>query len=204
MKLVAWGLPVALLVAACGTVEPGQGQDLSIETASLPDAVVGRDYRERNVVLQARGAARCRGAFPAAAPAVRLAQRRARAPVCSRERRWTWSRRRWGSWCRSAAERRRRSGHSPWPWGARKGRRAHAGCRTRRCASQGRGCASRERSGRARRRRDIPRTRRTSRMRPGLRPDLPTDLDQPLRRDMRMRERGGPVHGRDPRLLPGD
>ena len=55
MKLVAWGLPVALLVAACGTVEPGQGQDLRIETVALPDAVVGRDYRERNVVLQARG-----------------------------------------------------------------------------------------------------------------------------------------------------
>ena len=55
MKLVAWWLPVALLVAACGTVESGQGQDLSIEAAALPDAVVGRDYRERNVVLQARG-----------------------------------------------------------------------------------------------------------------------------------------------------
>jgi hypothetical protein len=55
MKLEGWGLPVALLVAACGTVEPGQGQDLSIQTAALPDAVVGHDYRERNVVLQARG-----------------------------------------------------------------------------------------------------------------------------------------------------
>lgn len=54
MKPGAWWLPVALL-AACGTVEPGQGQDLSIQTAVLPDAVVGRDYRERNVVLQAQG-----------------------------------------------------------------------------------------------------------------------------------------------------
>ena len=43
MKLVAWGLPVALLVAACGTGEPGQGQDLSIQAAALPDAVVGHD-----------------------------------------------------------------------------------------------------------------------------------------------------------------
>jgi hypothetical protein len=55
MKLVAWGLPVALLVAACGTVGPGEGEDLSIQTAPLPDAVVGKDYRERNVVLQAHG-----------------------------------------------------------------------------------------------------------------------------------------------------
>ena len=54
MKLGARWLPVALL-AACGTVEPGQGQDLSIQTAALPDAVVGRDYRERSVVLQAQG-----------------------------------------------------------------------------------------------------------------------------------------------------
>ena len=54
MKPGAWWLPVTLL-AACGTVEPGQGQDLSIQTAALPDAVVGRDYRERNVVLQAQG-----------------------------------------------------------------------------------------------------------------------------------------------------
>jgi len=54
MKLGARWLPVALL-AACGTVGPGQDQDLSIETASLPDAVVGRDYRDRNVVLQAQG-----------------------------------------------------------------------------------------------------------------------------------------------------
>ena len=54
MKLGARWMPVALL-AACGTVEPGPGQDLSIQTATLPDAVVGRDYRERNVVLQAQG-----------------------------------------------------------------------------------------------------------------------------------------------------
>ncbi|RPH73030.1 MAG: hypothetical protein EHM78_00980 [Myxococcaceae bacterium] len=54
MKLGTRWLPVALL-AACGTVEPGQGQDLSIQTAALPDAVVGRDYRERSVVLQAQG-----------------------------------------------------------------------------------------------------------------------------------------------------
>jgi len=47
-------MPVALL-AACGTVEPGPGQNLSIQTATLPDAVVGRDYRERNVLLQAHG-----------------------------------------------------------------------------------------------------------------------------------------------------
>ncbi len=54
MKLGARWMAVALL-AACGTVEPGPGQDLSIQTATLPDAVVGRDYRERNVVLQAQG-----------------------------------------------------------------------------------------------------------------------------------------------------
>ena len=54
MKLGASWLPVAL-IAACGTVEPGQGPDLSIQPAALPDAVVGRDYRERNVVLQAQG-----------------------------------------------------------------------------------------------------------------------------------------------------
>jgi hypothetical protein len=54
MKLGARWLPVALL-AACGTVEPGQGQDLRIQTAALPDAVVGRDYRDRTVVLQAQG-----------------------------------------------------------------------------------------------------------------------------------------------------
>src|SRR5690242_18882010 len=54
MKPGAWWLPVALL-AACGTVESGPGQDLSIQSAPLPDAVVGRDYREKNVVLQAQG-----------------------------------------------------------------------------------------------------------------------------------------------------
>src|SRR5512138_330516 len=54
MKLGAWWLPVTL-VAACGTVEPGQSQELTIQTAALPDAVVGRNYRERNVVLQAQG-----------------------------------------------------------------------------------------------------------------------------------------------------
>jgi len=54
MKLGTWWMPVALL-AACGTVESGPGQDLSIQTAALPDALVGRDYRDRNVVLQAQG-----------------------------------------------------------------------------------------------------------------------------------------------------
>lgn len=71
MKLVAWGLPVALLVAACGTVEPGQGgQDLSIEAAALPDAVVGRDYRERNVVLQARGSGSLSWSLPQLPPSL--------------------------------------------------------------------------------------------------------------------------------------
>ena len=70
MKLVAWGLPVALLIAACGTVEPGQGQDLSIETASLPDAVVGRDYRERNVVLQAHGSGSLSWSLPQLPPSL--------------------------------------------------------------------------------------------------------------------------------------
>jgi hypothetical protein len=70
MKLVAWGLPVALLVAACGTVEPGQGQDLNIETAALPDAVVGRDYRERNVVLQARGSGSLSWSLPQLPPSL--------------------------------------------------------------------------------------------------------------------------------------
>lgn len=54
MRLVASWPSVALLVA-CGTVEPGPGEDLRIQEASLPDAVVGRDYRERAVVLQAQG-----------------------------------------------------------------------------------------------------------------------------------------------------
>jgi putative Ig domain-containing protein len=70
MKLVAWGLPVALLVAACGTVGPGQGEDLSIETAALPDAVVGRDYRERNVVLQAHGSGSLSWSLPQLPPSL--------------------------------------------------------------------------------------------------------------------------------------
>ena len=70
MKRVAWGLPVALLVAACGTVEPGQGQDLSIQTAALPDAVVGHDYRERNVVLQAHGTGSLSWSLPQLAPSL--------------------------------------------------------------------------------------------------------------------------------------
>jgi len=70
MKLVAWGLPVALLIAACGTVEPGQDPDLSIETASLPDAVVGRDYRERNVVLQAHGSGALSWSLPQLPPSL--------------------------------------------------------------------------------------------------------------------------------------
>ena len=70
MKLVAWGLPVALLVVACGTVEPGQGQDLSIQTAPLPDAVVGRDYREHNVVLQARGSGSLSWSLPQLPPSL--------------------------------------------------------------------------------------------------------------------------------------
>jgi len=48
-------MPVALLAAACGTVGSDAGQDLRIQTATLPEAVVGRDYRERNVVLHAQG-----------------------------------------------------------------------------------------------------------------------------------------------------
>ena len=54
MKLLASWLSIALL-AACGTVDSGPGQDLSIQLATLPDAVVGRDYGERSVVLQAQG-----------------------------------------------------------------------------------------------------------------------------------------------------
>ena len=70
MKLVAWGLPVALLVAACGTGEPGKRQDLSIQTAALPDAVVGHDYRERNVVLQARGSGSLSWSLPQLPPSL--------------------------------------------------------------------------------------------------------------------------------------
>jgi hypothetical protein len=51
MKLGACWVP-AVLLAACGTVDSGSGQDLSIRAAALPDAVVGRDYQEKNVVLQ--------------------------------------------------------------------------------------------------------------------------------------------------------
>jgi len=53
MRLGAWWMPVGLLAAACGTVDSGGGEELSIRGSTLPDAVVGRDYQERNVVLEA-------------------------------------------------------------------------------------------------------------------------------------------------------
>src|SRR5215471_660490 len=43
---------LAVLLAACGTVDPGSGEDLTIRSAQLPDGVVGRDYQEKNVVLE--------------------------------------------------------------------------------------------------------------------------------------------------------
>jgi len=51
MRLGASWFP-AVLLAACGTVDPGPQQDLTIRSAALPDGVVGRDYQERNVVLE--------------------------------------------------------------------------------------------------------------------------------------------------------
>ena len=53
MKQGACWLLAALVLAECGTVESGPGQDLSIRAATLPEAVVGRDYQEKSVVLQA-------------------------------------------------------------------------------------------------------------------------------------------------------
>ncbi|MGZ4560710.1 MAG: hypothetical protein ACXVXJ_07025 [Mycobacteriaceae bacterium] len=52
MRLGACWLPLALVLAECGTVESGPGPELSIRAAALPDAVVGRDYEEKAVVLE--------------------------------------------------------------------------------------------------------------------------------------------------------
>ena len=54
MKQGAGWLPAVLLVA-CGTVDPGpggSGQDLSIRPATLPPAVVGFRYEEQGVILE--------------------------------------------------------------------------------------------------------------------------------------------------------
>lgn len=56
MKLAAWCIP-ALLLTACGTVDPGPGDaPLSIRPATLPPAWVGSRYEDSKVVLQADGA----------------------------------------------------------------------------------------------------------------------------------------------------
>ena len=141
MKLVAWGLPVALLVAACGTVEPGQGQDLRIETAALPDAVVGRDYRERNVVLQARGSGSLSWSLPQLPPSLST---------------WLSIEESTGLLEGTPLDvvspsvdfvvqvtngTTQAQGPFKLAVGARRARRARAGYRIRRCASRARGCA---------------------------------------------------------------
>jgi len=53
MRLRAWWRVVAAVLAGCGTVESGPGQELSIRPVALPEAVVGRDYQEKTVLLHA-------------------------------------------------------------------------------------------------------------------------------------------------------